>query len=331
MTTKQNPLVSIVVPICNVGDYLEECLDSIVKQTYQNLEVVLLDDGSTDESGRIIDEYSKKYKIFKPIHQKHQGVASARENGVAAATGEWISFIDPDDYVKKEFIEDLLNTALKNEADIASCGLEAFAEEKDRVLKKSPEWPNRDMSGRDMINETMLHKFPAYLPLNIFRASLFKDSKLKFPIGREYEDVAAKIKLLFYAKKISFLDKKLYFYRMRSSGITGKQFSKARYDDLTAAILDIRQFLEKTGTIKDFIYMDYYEFCTMMTLLNYLAREKKLTKETKRYWREIRKTLKRLYKTAKFPSTKTKLLNGILLALSKNKPLYSALYMKAKK
>ena len=331
MSKTQSQLVSIVVPIYNVEKYLPQCLDSIMAQTYRNLEVILLDDGSTDKSGTIIDEYAKRDNIFKPIHQRHQGVACARENGVAAATGEWISFIDPDDYVDPEFIQELLSAAINRNADIASCGLKSFSEDDSVLLKKTPNWPKNDISGRRMIDESMKRKYPAYLPLNIFKTKLFRDSKLEFPLGREYEDVAAKIKLLFYAKKITFIEKELYHYRIRNTGITGKRFSKSRYEDLLFAVNDIRHFLENTGTSTEFVYMDYYEFCTLMTLLNYLAREKKNTKETKGYWKEIRKRLKNLYKKAKFPSAKLKIINSVLLLLSKHRTLYSTMYIRAKK
>jgi glycosyltransferase involved in cell wall biosynthesis len=301
-----------------------------VAQTYQNLEVILLDDGSTDDSGKIIDEYAKKYNIMKPIHQKHQGVASARQNGVAAVSGEWVSFIDPDDYVEKTFIEELLQAATKKGADIASCGLKSFSDDKDCILKESPEWPKADMTGKEMVNETMKRKYPAYLPLSIFKTELFKKSNLKFPIGREYEDVAAKIKLLFFAKKVTFLQRKLYYYRMRSNGITGKRFSESRYEDLLAAVNNIRSFINNSGCAEEFSYMNYYDFCTRLTLLNYLAREKKFDKKMKGYWSDIRRSLKKLFKKAKFPSFKLKVLNLAFLVLSSNRRIYSAMYMKAK-
>jgi len=327
----KQPLVSIIVPIYNVDSFLRQCLDSIVAQTYQNLEVILLDDGSTDDSGKIIDEYAKKYKIMKPIHQKHQGVASARENGVAAVSGEWVSFIDPDDYVEKTFIEELLQAVTKKDADIASCGLKSFSDDANCILKKSPEWPKVDMTGKEMVNETMKRKYPAYLPLSIFKTELFKKSNLKFLIGREYEDVAAKIKLLFFAKKVTFLQRELYYYRIRSSGITGKRFSESRYEDLLAAMSDVRKFIKNSGCFDEFIYMDYYEFCTRLTLLNYLAREKKFDKKMNDYWSDIRKSLKVLFKKAKFPSFKSKALSFAFLTLSKNRRIYSAMYMRAKK
>ena len=327
MKAKQ-PLISIIVPIYNVGPYLEKCLESIINQTYKNLEIILVDDGSTDRSKNIVDVYAKKYQNIKPIHQKNHGVSSARNTGIANVSGKWISFIDPDDYVKENFIENLYDTATKNEADIASCGFKSFSDD-NCILKKSPIWPFKTLSGYEAINEAMSHKRPAYLPLNLFRASLFHTGKIKFPIGHEYEDIAAKIKLLFYAKRVAFSNKKLYFYRNRNGSITGKKFTESRYADFLAALKDTKDFLAKSKNPDEFIYLNYFEFYSLVTLLNYLAREKS-TPNTKKYWKNIRKKIKLLYPKTKFPNKKIKLLYRLIIASSTNRQLYSFLYKTAK-
>ena len=320
----KSPLISIIIPIYNVEPFLKECLDSILSQTYRNLEIILINDGSTDGSKNIIDIYAKKHKNIKAIHQRHQGVSSTRNTGITNVSGEWISFIDPDDYVKKDFIENLYDTATQNKADIASCGFESFSED-NCILKKSPDWPLRPLTGYEAINESMVQKRPAYLPLNLFRASLFKNEQITFPIGQEYEDIAAKIKLLFYAKRVAFSNKKLYMYRIRKDSITGKKFTNSRYDDFLTALKDVEIFLTNSKDADKFIYLNYFEFYSLVTLLNYLAREPK-TNTNKKYWSEIRKKLKKLYCKTKFPNTKSKIIYGISLILSSNRKIYSTIY-----
>ncbi len=323
------PLISIIVPVYNVEAYLRECIESILAQTYQNLEIILINDGSTDQSENILNDYAKRFKNIKAIHQKHGGVSSARNTGIKHASGEWISFVDPDDYAKNNFVETLYEIAIKNKADISTCSFTSFSEEKS-ILKNPPIWPAKPLSGHNAINESMKHKRPAYLPLNLFRASLFRNGSISFPVGQEYEDIAAKIKLLYYAKKVAFTNQKLYMYRIRKDSITGKKFSASRYRDFTDALRDVREFLEKSTDQAKFIYLNYFEFYSMVTLLNYLAREKK-TPDTKKYWREIRKKLISVYRKTTFPSTKTKVIYTLIMILSASRPFYSSLYKISKK
>lgn len=325
---KEQPLVSIIVPIYNVGQYLTKCLDSILAQSYENLEIILIDDGSTDNSGKIMDDYSKRSKKIKPIHQSHKGVASARQRGIMEISGDWVSFVDPDDYVEEKFIQVLYETAILNNADISSCGFDSFSDDKRCVLKKSPVWPKDVLSGREVINDMLRFRYPAYLPLNLFRSDLFTTANIQFPIGREYEDILPKIKLLFYAKRVAFTNEKLYMYRMRNNSITGKAFSKSKYDDLSDAINSVREFLSCTDTTSKFLFIDYYEFSSLMMMLNYLAREKNESVKTQGYWLDVRGRIKEMYKKTKFPTLKLAVLNTIALKMSSNRKIYSMLYMK---
>ena len=120
---KTNPLVSIVIPIYNTSKYLPSCLDSVVFQTYGNLEIILVDDGATDDSGKIADKYAKKDPRITVIHQKNQGQSTARNNGIKKATGDYISFIDADDKIKPTFIADLLAPFNDANASLSVCGM----------------------------------------------------------------------------------------------------------------------------------------------------------------------------------------------------------------
>ena len=114
-------LISVIIPVYNVEKYLPECIESVLKQTHTNLEIILVDDGSPDNSPQICDEYAQKDSRIKVIHKENGGVSSARNEGLKIAKGEWISFIDADDWVEKNFCEILLNKAVKTQSDIALC------------------------------------------------------------------------------------------------------------------------------------------------------------------------------------------------------------------
>ena len=117
-------LVSIIVPIYNVEKYIKECIDSIINQTYKNLEIILVDDGSPDCCPKICDEYSKKDKRIKVIHKENGGLSSARNAGLDVAKGEYVSFIDSDDVVDEKFIETLYNLCIENNCDISECNFQ---------------------------------------------------------------------------------------------------------------------------------------------------------------------------------------------------------------
>lgn len=327
---KDQPLISVIVPVYNVEKYLTKCLDSILSQTYKNLEIILIDDGSTDKSGQMIDSYSKKYKNIKALHKRNGGLSSARNTGIKHAKGEWLVFIDSDDYIKNNFVARLFELASSNDADIATCSFESFSDD-NSMLKKSPIWPTQALTGIEAVNDMLKNKRPAYVCLSMFRAELFKTNHIEFPVGQEYEDMAPRIKLLYYAKKVAFTNDKLYFYLIRKSSITGKKFSVSRYQDFLKALNSIKEFLENSKSAIKIKFLDYFEFYSLVTLLNYLAKERKPNVGTKKYWRKIRGQLKTLYSRVEFPSVKNKLLYRVLLLLSANRTLYSIIYRRAKK
>lgn len=126
----ENSLISVIVPAYNVEKWLSRCLDSILNQTYKNIEIVVIDDGSKDNTKSLIDEYSHKYKNIISVYQENQGVSYARVNGIKKANGEWIGFIDSDDEIELDMYEMLLKNALRYQADISHCGYQMVFENK---------------------------------------------------------------------------------------------------------------------------------------------------------------------------------------------------------
>ncbi len=227
-----NDLISIIVPIYNVEKYLKKCVESICNQTYQNLEIILVDDGSPDKCGEICDGYAKADKRIKVIHKKNGGLSSARNAGLDIAKGEYISFIDSDDYIASDFIEKLYLLCIKNDADIAECGFTKF-QDKIKIEKLDEDikiYTSKEMQTRMYSNN--------YVGTTVVWNKLYKKyiyNDLRFPIGKINEDEFCTYKALYNCNKnIVVTNKALYYYRYNPSSIMGKKFDLKRLDALEA-------------------------------------------------------------------------------------------------
>lgn len=209
--------VSIVVPVYNMEKYLEKCMDSLVNQTLEDIEIIVVNDGSNDNSIKILNKYKKKYpnKIII-IDQENQGISAARNNGIDIATGEYIGFVDSDDYVKYDMFEKLYNKIEKSKSDIVVCNYQKY-------FMKSEEYIDIDMVKN--INKNNIFEEPTILnkiyfaPWNkLYKRSLFEN--IRFPIQKKYEDINAILKVFFKAKKIDKISECLYIYRINENGET---------------------------------------------------------------------------------------------------------------
>lgn len=133
----ENPLITVIIPVYNVEKYLQRCLDSVIAQTYQNLEIICIDDGSTDCSGEICEQYAIKDERVKVFHQENQGVSAARNKGLDMASGEYIAFVDSDDYILKDMYAKMMRALLDNGVDICVCQWQYEFTDEHRVVEKS--------------------------------------------------------------------------------------------------------------------------------------------------------------------------------------------------
>lgn len=216
-----NAKVSIIIPIYNTEKYLKKCLDSVIHQTYKNLEIILVNDGSTDGSGKVCSEYALKDDRIKLIHTENRGPSHARNKGLETATGEYIGFIDSDDYTDLKMFDVLLSKQKEYDADIVCCNV-VLVDNKLNYLK--PKIPNgvveKDLSVSLGVFEL---SFGTFLCNKLFKKHLFNSFKLKE--GYFYEDYEATTRLLIVSKKTVYIDTNLYFYSRLNPNSTTNQFN----------------------------------------------------------------------------------------------------------
>lgn len=214
----QNPLISIIVPVYNVESYLQRCLDSIISQTYSNLEIILVDDGSPDKCPQICDKYATGDNRIVVIHKENGGLSDARNVGLNICKGEYISFIDSDDWVSLEYINELYTSIKETNADIAIVN-----------HKHVTSFPTREIQEKRCIK--LFSKQQALFELiakqhqpfvvswgKLYRKEMF--SNIRFPKGKYHEDEFTSHLLINAATKIVYSNKTLYFYFQRSNSIT---------------------------------------------------------------------------------------------------------------
>lgn len=214
-----NNLVSVIVPVYKVEKYLEKCVGSIINQTYKNLEIILVDDGSPDSCPKMCDLYAKEDKRVKVIHKQNGGLSDARNAGLDIMTGNFVCFVDSDDWVKKNYVEEMLNIQQKTNADVVACGINLVNEESGSVSefkcsKKIVTYEydkilNNYFKKDEIISGVAWNK--------LYKKEIFKN--LRYPKGRIYEDNAIILQILYRCKKIVIIPNMLYNYLKRENSI----------------------------------------------------------------------------------------------------------------
>lgn len=239
---QKTPLVSIIVPVYQVKEYISECVESLLAQTYTNLEILLVDDGSTDGSGEICDEYAVKDSRVRVVHQGNCGPSAARNIGLDLAKGNYVAFVDSDDIVLPDFVKTLYELAEKYRVDIAACAYIEWGSEglaysgEGSLLNDASRWDNRVQNREKeghrgdkvicMSSEQMLRqwhgkykKWETVAWNKLYRKCVFDGGEtgvIRFPHGRKLEDVLTSHLIVANAKKIALTMRSLYLYRIRS-------------------------------------------------------------------------------------------------------------------
>lgn len=247
-------LISIIIPVYNVEKYLKKCINSVISQSYKNIEILLVDDGSTDKSGIILDEYAKKDARIKVYHKKNEGLSSARNYGLKKCKGMYVCFVDSDDFVSKCMLENLLNNLLETKSDISVCGIKCFYD-------------------GDTISEQFTHEYFVYnnkealLKMidyksgvspnavnKMYKRKLFTNDCL-YPIGKLYEDMGVTARLFNKCNRIVYTPDCYYYYLQRRDSITNQLFKEKDLDHIYMSKLLYNFICENIKSIKNEYYV----------------------------------------------------------------------------
>lgn len=221
------PLVSVIIPVYNVRRYLSKCIESVREQTYKNIEIIIVDDGSTDGSGEICEEYAKQDERVLILHKENGGLSSARNVALDIFHGEYVTFIDSDDYVKKTYVEKMVRLIKENEADISIVNfIRVYDGKTQKKIKKTSVkiYKNLDAMADMFYQKNVVVSAWAKL----YHRNLF--TKIRYPVGKLYEDLGTTYKLFFLSNKIAYSSEQLYYYSQRKDSIMQEKFSLRKLD-----------------------------------------------------------------------------------------------------
>ena len=259
----KNDLISIIIPVYKVEKYLEKCIESVLKQTYTNLQIILVDDGSPDNCGKICDEYAKKDPRIEVIHKVNGGLSDARNVGIAKAKGKYIGFVDSDDYIKEDMYEILINLIKEYDADVSICNLYDVIDGKEYI--RNNENGIQEYSRLEILKEVLLDKnIQSYAWNKLYKKELFDE--IKYPIGKKYEDIGTTFYVFEKCNKIVVTSEPEYYYLKRSDSLVNN-VTESTVLDYTDII--IRRYLYTQKNIEKLRkYNNYYLAKTLITAHN---------------------------------------------------------------
>lgn len=259
----ENDLISIIIPVYKVEKYLEKCIESVLKQTYTNLQIILVDDGSPDNCGKICDEYAKKDPRIEVIHKVNGGLSDARNVGIAKAKGKYIGFVDSDDYIKEDMYEILINLIKEYDADVSICNLYDVIDGKEYI--RNNENGIQEYSRLEILKEVLLDKnIQSYAWNKLYKKELFDE--IKYPIGKKYEDIGTTFYVFEKCNKIVVTSEPEYYYLKRSDSLVNN-VTESTVLDYTDII--IQRYLYTQKNIEELRkYNNYYLAKTLITAHN---------------------------------------------------------------
>lgn len=237
------PHVSLIIPVFNVEQYLSKCLDSVAAQTMKNFQVILVDDGSTDHSLEILQAFAGRFPNVQLIHQENKGVSNARNTGLEAATGEFVAFVDSDDYISPLYLERMYETAKKHQADMVCCSYFRYNAATKRLgrarFRKSPGL----YSPKEMIRGLIFDaEVKGYIWNKLWRRTLFTKNHIRFP-SMCFEDISVCQRGFYFSHRIAVIGDPLYYYVKHTNSAIGTLTIK-KMNDYIRALADLRGFLE---------------------------------------------------------------------------------------
>ena len=225
------PLLTVVIPVYNVERYIKRCIESILVQEWKDYEILLVDDGSTDHSPQICDEYAKDYDFISVIHKENGGLSEARNTGILHAKGEYVYFPDSDDWLEPDTFIALAEALESQEFDIISFNREFVKSEEDAIVSE-PE-VTQVFEGKDAFVQMLKHRYiTGFANDKIYRKSLFMDRDILFPRGKYYEDLGTNYKLFLSAKKVYATNQKYYHYLIDNPDSITQSWNEKKFRDM---------------------------------------------------------------------------------------------------
>lgn len=286
----EKELISVIVPVYNVRPYLERCFNSIVDQSYRNLEIILVDDGSTDGSGELCDELATRDSRVRVIHKANGGLGSARNAGIETATGSILSFVDSDDWIKPEMYASMQNSLRQDEAQIAACGIQRvtetgeisyYNENLEEKIVYSTEEALRELPRNERLSNSMCNK--------LFCKETLQG--LRINEGIAYEDNPFTPQCIARADRITYRAEPFYCYYERQGSISRKEFSMREFDRVTADRMRLEFYHEQYPQCEDAAAIAYIGTCLKVYYLSEKNRES--VERRNQLAQELRKTILR--------------------------------------
>lgn len=288
-------LISVIVPVFNSEKFLDRCINSIINQTYKNLEIILVDDGSTDNSGKICDDYAIKDKRIKVIHKKNGGASSARNAGIDLSKGKYIGFVDSDDWIEKDTYEILYNLIEKYSTKIVCCG--RFDVDSKTGIRQIGLCPTEEkiITAEEMLADIFTWNNCDLSPCDkLFDATLFTENR--FPDGMVCEDVGIMYKIISEAEKVLICDIPLYNYYHHNNSVTTSKFSEKTFHFSIHTEKIVNYIKQHHPNIIE--YALYFRIKSIIYSITSIAKQKK--EIFNKYKDEYDKYLKELYSYRKF-------------------------------
>lgn len=286
-------LISIIVPVYNVEKYISRCVESLIGQSYKNIEIILVDDGSTDESGMICEQYANKDNRIKVIHKKNGGLSDARNVAIPLSKGEYISFVDSDDWVSKFYIENLYNAITKNYSDIAMSWFENVFEDRNIASKPVNILEKYQCMNVEMCLKKMLYQDNIETSAwgKLYKRQIIE--KLRYPVGKLYEDIPVTYSAITLSSKIVVIKNIDYYYFQRKDSIQNAKFNIKKMDGVKHCNDMMKKVKRGYPNLKSAAECRY-----ISTICNILfqIRDNSYIKEKKFLWNEICKYRKNVIK-----------------------------------
>ncbi len=298
MHNLNEPLISVIVPIFKVERYLKKCIESIINQTYSNLQIILIDDGSPDKCGKICEKYAAKDNRIQVVHKENGGLSDARNVGISIAKGEYIGFVDSDDYLENNMYEYLFNLLNLHNADVSICNFYNVIEGKQKI--NNIDDGIKIYNKVDILKEILLDEtIQSYAWNKLYKKSLFNN--IKYPVGKTYEDIGTTFYILENCNKVAVTGKPLYNYVKRKNSIVNVISEKTIIDYIELVIKRYKYINENYSELEN--YNNKYLLKILKTAYMDISKLVTISLDLQEKYNELReltKTIEEEYKKNNF-------------------------------